>query len=142
MRSRRLANRFGLPEPLRVRTRLVLDHSRKRIYFVGKPAYHRNLRYQMNEGQKRSAPGFHEYHSTIFSQGALHFGKGLLQIAGQIWQMMQTALHDEYIFAAFRKRKFPAIGNDAFREAFVLRNKPGREVYPFEVCESQPLQRD
>src|SRR6266849_1512789 len=96
----------------------------------------------MNEGQKRSTPGFHDGHSTIFSQHAMHFGKGLLQIAGQIWQMMQTALHDEHIFGMFPERKFPAIGNDAFCEALILRNKPGREVYPFEVCESETLQCD
>ena len=96
----------------------------------------------MNEGQKRSAPGFHEHHAAVFSQHALHFRKGLIQIDGQIWQMMQTALNDEYIFAAFRKRKFPAVGNDAFRGAFVLCDESGREVYAFKVCESQMLQRD
>src|SRR5260370_5283136 len=96
----------------------------------------------MNEGQKRSTPGLHEHHAAVFSQHALHFGKGLIQIAGQIWQMMQAALNDEYIFAAFRKRKFPAVGNNAFRGAFVLGNEPGRKVYPFEACESQTLQRD
>src|SRR5207245_4870410 len=55
VRSRRLANQSGLAEPLCVRADFVLRHVSKRIQFIGNPTDNRNLRDEVNEGQKRSA---------------------------------------------------------------------------------------
>src|SRR5690242_9370331 len=56
--------------------------------------------------------------------------------------MMQAALHDEDIFAAVVERELAAVGDGAFRGAFVLCDQSGRKIHPFQASEPETLQRN
>src|SRR5690242_6503145 len=56
--------------------------------------------------------------------------------------MMQAALHDEDILATVLEWELAAVGDRAFRGAFVLGNQSRRKIHAFEPREPEPLQRD
>ena len=140
MRARNFSNKFGLGQPLRVRSNLVLSHGRESIHFVRKAAHHRNFRDKVHEGEKGSAPRLDKHDAAIFAQHALHFRKSLIEVIGQRGQMVQAPLHDKDVFAAIRERKFAAIGDGAFRGTFELREQTGREVHAFDASETEALE--
>ena len=98
--SSHFSDELWLAEPLRVGADFVLGHGGECVHLAGEPADPWNFANEVHESQKRGSPGFHEDHEPGFSQDALHLRKGLLQVSGQIGQVMQAALHDEDILRA------------------------------------------
>ena len=142
MRAGDLSNDFGLAEPLRVRSNLVLSHRGEGIHLVRKPAHERDFRNEVHEGEKGSSPWLDKHDAAVFAEHALHFRKSLIEIAGQGREMVQAALNDEDIFAAIREGKFAAIGDGAFRGAFELREEARREVHSFDASKTKTLEGD
>src|SRR5438270_6930745 len=131
MMVRYFPDELRLVEPSLIGAEFILHHGSKRIHLVGQPSDHRDPRNKVNEIEKRRAPGLDEQHAPIFSQNALHFFEGLLQIGREVRKMVQTALNDEYVLAASLERKLTAVGDNTFRGASVLSDQPGRKVHAF-----------
>jgi len=131
-----------LREPLRVGADFVLGHSGEGVHFDGEVAHDGNFRDEMDEGKKGSAPRLDEHDPAFFAQYALHFGEGLIEVAGQIRKMMQAALDNQHVFAAIGKGELAAIGHGAFGGAPELGNEARREVHALHPRETQALQSD
>jgi hypothetical protein len=97
MRPGDLSNVLGLTQPLLVRSNLVLGHGTERIHLVRKPPHERNLRNEVRESQKRSAPRLDEHDVAVFSQHPLHLVKSLLEILRQSGQMVQAPPERHFI---------------------------------------------
>ena len=94
----------------------------------------------MNHFKKGSEPRFHEQDAAVYAEDAVHFGKSLIEIAGQRGEMMQAALDDEDILGAIGKRKLTAIAENTLCWSAILRQQPGRKIDALDVCEANKLE--
>lgn len=62
-----LSNEFGLGQPLRVRSNLMLGHSGEGIHFVRKAAHDRNFRNEVGEGEEGSSPRLDKHDAAVFA---------------------------------------------------------------------------
>lgn len=137
-----LLDEFRLAEPLLIRANFMLDHGGKGINLHGEPPNQRNSGDVINEIQKRRAPRLDKHHAAVFPQDAVHFRESLLEVCGQMGEVMQTALNDDDILASICKRELPAVGHEAFRRAFVLRDQARRKIHALQAREPEAMQRD
>jgi hypothetical protein len=144
-RSKMLANELfdgvRLMEPLLVCAALVLDHRRESVELTRNPARERILAHEMDEPQKWRKPRFHNHDAAVRPKDAAHFVEGLCEIFRQSQEMMQAALHDQYIAAAILERQFAAIGGNDFGGSGEFGKQARRTVDAFDAGKSEFRER-
>ena len=138
---RELGDHLRLREPLLVGAALVMGHHRESIELLPEPARQPIFGDPVSEGQKGSTPRFDDHYAAARAKDAAHLGKGLLEIVGQIGQMVQAALHDENVFALVGEGEAPAVAHSASGRAFVLREQAWGEIDALQMPEAKPMQR-
>ena len=139
IRVRELGNHLWLAQPLFIGASLVVNHDREGVEFLRCAARKPILRQPAREDQERGGPWLDDHHSSIFSKHAMHFRESLLEILGQIREMVQAPLNDQNVLAMVDEGQMTAIGDPADRRPLVLRQKTRRQIHALEMPESKPM---
>lgn len=135
-----LQNQGRLAQPLLIGLPLVLDHDGQSVKLVRNAARDRIFAGEMGEPQERGQPGLDEHDFSVCSQHSMHFRQCQVEVSGESWKMVQTALNDESVLAPVGEGKLPAIPDMALRGSLILRHEAGREVNSFEAPEAEEVE--